>query len=145
MEEPPGGRTKNGTGFLFMPQVLDRSVIAIPLLRILEEEDSALASGAESVPNLVAVIVASNLEFRGGRHKARQRLTTLVDEATSAVGRDQSVRGLLRPKRTGCAFLPGWNRTSSMSSTGWTSWKRAQPGMRFTASGPTRRQPMESA
>ena len=96
MDELPDGDPDNQVRASFTSRVLDRSVIAIPLLHILAQggrgQDPAGASG--EVPDLVAVIVDLNLEFRGGRDKARQRLTKLVDEAKSAVGNPSANQGI---------------------------------------------------
>jgi len=51
----------------FNPETLDRTVIAIPLLRDLEQERSG-----KKEPKLHAIIIDLNLEFPGGRNKARQ-------------------------------------------------------------------------
>ena len=60
----------------FLPEILDRTVIAIPLLRELEN------AGQKLIP----VIIDLNLEFRGGRNAARQRLSELIEEASKRVG-----------------------------------------------------------
>src|SRR3954447_16863748 len=58
----------------FTPEVLDRSAMAIPLLRILQEkgkeEDLAAGNGRDYVPDLVPVIVDLNFGYRvaGTRH-----------------------------------------------------------------------------
>ncbi|MEO8284604.1 MAG: S8 family peptidase [Pseudarthrobacter sp.] len=79
----------------FTPEVLDRSPIAIPLLRILEqkrhEEELALTNGRDYVPDLLHVIVDLNLGYRGGRDKARQRFAKLLEEAKDQA-RDKSLK-----------------------------------------------------
>lgn len=57
----------------FTPRTLDRSVIAIPLLRDLVKEAEA------SEHELHDVVIDLHLEFPGGREKARERLRELVD------------------------------------------------------------------
>lgn len=58
----------------FTPRTLDRSVIAIPLLREIAEEQRA----KQRV--LHHVVIDLNLEFRGGRDQARDRVNRLVKE-----------------------------------------------------------------
>jgi len=58
----------------FTPRTLDRSVIAIPLLREIAEEQRA------NQRVLHHVVIDLNLEFRGGRDRARDRVTRLVSE-----------------------------------------------------------------
>jgi serine protease AprX len=64
----------------FTPEVLDRTVIAIPLLEILKAED-----GQPPGPRpLQPVIIDINLEYRDGREAARQRIK---DEVAAAIAR----------------------------------------------------------
>ncbi len=58
----------------FDPKILDRTVIAIPLLRQLEEEPPAAA------PILHAVIIDLNLDFPGGRDAARRYVELKISE-----------------------------------------------------------------
>ena len=62
-EEKPG----------FTPRTLDRSVIAIPLLRDLVAESKAGLAKPHDV------VIDLHLEFPGGREKARERVRNLVD------------------------------------------------------------------
>jgi subtilisin family serine protease len=67
----------------FTPRTLDRSVIAIPLLRQLvgESETSTrdLAGGGEARPTEYDVVIDLHLEYPGGRERARERVHALVD------------------------------------------------------------------
>jgi subtilisin family serine protease len=56
----------------FLPRTLDRSVIAIPLLRDLVDEDATKRVTAHHV------VIDLHLEFPGGREKARDRVLYLV-------------------------------------------------------------------
>jgi subtilisin family serine protease len=58
----------------FTPRTLDRSVIAIPLLRELVEEDK------RGQQELHDVVIDLHLEFPGGRERARDRLIELLGE-----------------------------------------------------------------
>jgi subtilisin family serine protease len=67
----------------FTPRTLDRSVIAIPLLRQLvkdsDEMARAVAEGGEPRPKEYDVVIDLHLEYPGGREKARERVRALVD------------------------------------------------------------------
>src|SRR6185369_13262459 len=60
----------------FTPRTLDRSIIAIPLLRELVEEDKR---GRQSLHD---VVIDLHLEFPGGREQARERVIELLGELT---------------------------------------------------------------
>src|SRR4051794_31962913 len=64
----------------FVPEVLDRTAIAIPLLKELKAENEAFASGTEAARKLYDVIIDLHLEYPGGRDEARKRVTQLVKE-----------------------------------------------------------------
>lgn len=63
----------------FLPQVLDRTVIAVPLLEQLIAERKA-----GRARKVFDVVIDLNLDFRGGRANAFQRTLTLIEE----IGRD---------------------------------------------------------
>ncbi len=50
----------------FVPAVLDRTVIAVPLLRRLAAESKALAADSSLKPTLYPVIIDPNNNYRGG-------------------------------------------------------------------------------
>jgi serine protease AprX len=58
----------------FTPETLDRTVIAIPLLEKIEKEGPA---------KLQDVIIDVNLEYPGGREKAREIIKNWIDELTA--------------------------------------------------------------
>ncbi|RKR13713.1 hypothetical protein [Arthrobacter oryzae] len=97
MDELPDGDPENLTSASFTAKVLDRIVIAIPLLRILEQErkanHSARPRGEAPACDAVGVIVDAKLEFKGGREKGRPQLTELIDEAKSRVGNWSVIQG----------------------------------------------------
>ncbi|HKQ72441.1 MAG TPA: S8 family peptidase [Blastocatellia bacterium] len=64
----------------FKPETLDRTVIAIPLLNILKEDRRA------KKPRPHSVIIDLNLEFPGGRIKARQYVRKKIEELIQASG-----------------------------------------------------------
>ena len=65
----------------FTPESLDKTVIAIPLLEILNEEQARLRKNRRLKPEVHAVIIDLNLEFPGGREAARE----WVIKATKAI------------------------------------------------------------
>jgi serine protease AprX len=72
----------------FLPEVLDKTVIAIPLLKMLEAED--LERGKR--PTLFPVVLDLNLQFEGGRDAARERAMELVERAIERKGKSQDQR-----------------------------------------------------
>ena len=67
----------------FTPRTLDRSVIAIPLLRQLVDESTRIAreaaEGREPRPKEYDVVIDLHLEYPGGREKARDRVHALLE------------------------------------------------------------------
>jgi serine protease AprX len=69
----------------FTPDVLDKTVIAIPLLDILKKEEEAIKAGID-MPKRHPIIIDLNLEFPGGRQKAREEvLKNLIPQAIKNV------------------------------------------------------------
>jgi len=64
----------------FTPEVLDRTAIAIPLLKDLMAEDKAIERGEKIERKLYHVIIDIHLEYPGGRNEARKRVQELVEE-----------------------------------------------------------------
>lgn len=77
----------------FTPEVLDRTVIAIPLLRQLQEEDAKRAAadvdGRPYRPPLIGVVLDLNLEYVDGREVGRRRVGQLIDAAVRTLGRGE--------------------------------------------------------
>jgi subtilisin family serine protease len=69
----------------FTPEVLDRTVISIPLLDDLREEDANLQEDPELVPKAYDIVIDINLEYEGGRDRARERTMELVLDAVANV------------------------------------------------------------
>src|SRR4051794_34858531 len=70
----------------FVPRTLDKSVIAIPLLRVLVKEDQ---SGAAQTKH--HIVIDLHLEFPGGRERARDRVRELVDMLPTRADRTRPV------------------------------------------------------
>jgi serine protease AprX len=69
---------------LFTPRVLDKTVIAIPLLDILDEEEARKKKGGKPEPQLV--IIDINLEYREGPAAARERIKEEIVRAIKEFG-----------------------------------------------------------
>lgn len=89
----------------FLPEVLDKTVIAIPLLNMLNEEKEDLERG--ETPRLFSVVLDLNLEFEGGRDAARQRAIQLVEKAIQTKGRSEAQRIDLEKSRLSQQYLFG--------------------------------------
>jgi serine protease AprX len=72
----------------FTPEVLDKTVLSIPLLKILEEERAQLQQDPEQTPRIHDVIIDLNLEYSEGREPGRARAEELIDAAVAEVGRN---------------------------------------------------------
>ena len=83
--QPSGSRRREDAGTGFEPLILDRTVIAIPLLATLRAEREA--PGAAPTPH--AVIIDVNLEYKGGRVEAQRRVRELIAAAIAEVGTDK--------------------------------------------------------
>ncbi len=77
----------------FEPAVLDKTVIAMPLLEMMEDDDKEQQSSgpAAQAPTLFSVIIDLNLRFDGDRDEAAQRVAKLIkDVATKLPDRSES-------------------------------------------------------
>jgi hypothetical protein len=75
--EPAGGESPNRD---FDPRALDRSVVAMPLLHRMDQ-----SGGGASVEPL-PIVIDLNLDFPGGRARARQRVESLFAQVTVQPG-----------------------------------------------------------
>ncbi|MDX6613018.1 MAG: serine protease AprX [Blastocatellia bacterium] len=76
----------------FEPENLDRTVIAIPLLKILEKERLELAADSSLRPKSHKVIIDLNMAFPKGREKAREWVLDAVPRVVKSDGLDKSQR-----------------------------------------------------
>src|SRR5712691_812386 len=76
----------------FLPEVLDRTVIAVPLLRDLEKERED-----GTVRMIRDVLIDLNLEYRGGVEGARERSLSLIGEVVEALHKNPSAQGVREP------------------------------------------------
>jgi subtilisin family serine protease len=81
----------------FEPENLDRTVIAIPLLKILEKEKLELEADPSRGPKLHKVIIDLNMAFPKGREKAREWVWNAVPRVVKSTGVDKS-QGIHREK-----------------------------------------------
>jgi subtilisin family serine protease len=75
----------------FVPEVLDRTVIAIPLLKELKAEEEALDRAVPGKPKIYDVIIDLHLEYPGGRERARDRVVALVGEILADRGKTSTI------------------------------------------------------
>lgn len=73
----------------FVPEILDKTVIAVPLLEILRKEDAALEKDPQLQPRAHPVIIDLNLEYPGGRKAAKEQIQAKILEAIENVGRNK--------------------------------------------------------
>jgi serine protease AprX len=94
MAKLPGSDPASPRSSSFTPEVLDKTVIAIPLLKILaeerDEETKARKAHKRYIPRLIGVILDLNLEYRQGRDSCRQRVRELVAEAIVRAGTNKA-------------------------------------------------------
>jgi serine protease AprX len=81
-QSDPSGEDRIG----FTPEVLDKSVLSIPLLKVLNQERQQRADHPELPPRLHDVVIDLNLEYRDGRDAARQRAEQLIEAAVAESG-----------------------------------------------------------
>jgi serine protease AprX len=80
----------------FLPQVLDRTVIAIPLLHAFEERDRT---------EIFDIIIDLNLEFDGGLDRARTLVRDAIKSVLHDLRKDQRKQGLSRADSDGVQYV----------------------------------------
>ena len=75
----------------FLPENLDRTVIAIPLLETLKKEEELLAADPKRKREQHKVIIDLNLEFPGGRDAARDWIIKSIRQLTGNEAKYQAV------------------------------------------------------
>jgi subtilisin family serine protease len=80
----------------FVPEDLDRTVIAIPLLKKLQDEKIARDEDPRIAPQLHKVIIDLNLQFPGGRDEARRWVVETTRKIVAEVGvnKDPNAHGI---------------------------------------------------
>ncbi len=71
----------------FTPAVLDKTVIAVPLLEMLATERKELKEDKSRKPKVHAIILDLNLEFPGGRDKARDEVRAIINDILEEITR----------------------------------------------------------
>ena len=87
--EEPSGESPKRVGFL--PKVLDRTVIAIPLLDEFKAEEVKNPTGARRV---FPVVIDLNLDYRKGIAGARKEVLTTIEQIVRERRRDGVKHGL---------------------------------------------------
>ena len=70
----------------FTPEVLDKTVIAVPLLEILKVEKKQLQEDPNRKPAVHSVIIDLNLEYPQGRDEARKVVEQMIADTITEVG-----------------------------------------------------------
>jgi subtilisin family serine protease len=83
----------------FTPDTLDKTVIAMPLLQILEEEEEKLKKNRRLRPRLHPVIIDLNLEYPRSRDGARKWVVEKTNDIINRIGR-----------KTGKVYVPDANK-----------------------------------
>jgi serine protease AprX len=80
----------------FVPEDLDRTVIAIPLLKRFQDEKIARDKDPSMAPELHKVIIDLNLEFPGGREEARTWVVETTRKIVAELGdnKNPNVHGI---------------------------------------------------
>ena len=95
----------------FMPESLDKSVIALPLLDALDEEQAARAAltpdASEPAYARRRVIIDLNLEYEGGRDKARVRVHELLAHIDAGKGTARLIELPIQPAQYVFAEMTG--------------------------------------
>jgi serine protease AprX len=89
MSDPWSGRPG------FTPEVLDRTIVSIPLLARFKEEEQRRADDPARPPELYDVVIDVNLEYAGSRESVRRMARELVAQAvaTAGTGRGEPTAG----------------------------------------------------
>jgi serine protease AprX len=82
----------------FLPETLDKTVIAIPLLEKIRAAEKRAAEDPAAMQEPIDIIIDLNLEYPGGRAAARERVPLLVEEAVRRAGKNPQEEGLDRSK-----------------------------------------------
>lgn len=82
----------------FTPEVLDRTVIAIPLLNMFEIEAKKIKEDPDREPDLYKVIIDVNLEYHQGRSNARDCVRSRVKRIISNHNIDPRKQGINEEK-----------------------------------------------
>jgi subtilisin family serine protease len=82
----------------FTPETLDKTVIAIPLLKKLEDERKKLETDASLAREVFPVIIDLNLEYPSGRENAREWVKTTVNAIIKDLGRENTSQGINESK-----------------------------------------------
>jgi hypothetical protein len=82
----------------FTPEQLDRTVLAIPLIKTLRDERRKLEAHPELEPMKYPIVADINLEYSKDRRETREEAENLIEAAIDACGRDKDHQGVHRAK-----------------------------------------------
>lgn len=99
MAEPEGSDpTPSDPRRIFVPEQLDKTVIAIPLLAKLRQERKKAEGDAAHTPIKWAVVIDINLEHRDGREGALDTARGLIHAAIASAGHDREGQAIHEAK-----------------------------------------------
>lgn len=105
MPELPGSDPESVRPEGFTPEQLDRTVLAIPLIKDLRAERETLQGDADLEPKKWDVVLDINLEFSTDREHARSAARELVEKAIEGSGRDKDAQGISDAKSGTSQYL----------------------------------------
>ena len=88
------GKQTDPTKKPFTPEVLDKTVIALPLIDKFNAESEEIARNPDHKPVIYPVIIDVNLEYRQGRSEARKGVRRMVEHLIRKHNIDPSQQGI---------------------------------------------------
>lgn len=98
MSDVPGSDPHSAEPGGFTPEQLDRTVLAIPLIRKLCEERRARAARPDLEPEKFGVVIDINLEYAKDRSQTRKEAVGLIEGAIADLGNDKDGQRINRAK-----------------------------------------------
>jgi hypothetical protein len=101
----PGSEPDSERAEGFTPEQLDRTVLAIPLIKDLRDEQKKLKADPTLEPRKWDVVLDINLEFATEREEARAAARKIVTEAIAEHGVDKQGQGIGEAKSGTSQYL----------------------------------------
>ena len=96
MSELPGADPQESREFT--PEQLDRTVLAVPLIKTLRDERRKLEADPDLEPAKFPIVADINLEYAKDRRQTREEAEKLIEAAIAECGRDKERQGVHRAK-----------------------------------------------
>ena len=78
----------------FTPENLDKTVLAMPLIRRLKDDEAKPELDEAGNPKKWDLVLDLNLEFAADREKARAKARTIIKQAITKRGKDKAGQGI---------------------------------------------------